>query len=56
MSGGVSPAPAPTPGEDPAVGDAALANRNPARDELIGGWIDHGFTGAKKKPNQYEQE
>ena len=33
--------------EDPTVGDAAFANRNPASDELVGGWINHGFTGAR---------
>jgi hypothetical protein len=33
-------------GKDPAVGDAALAHGNLARNELIARWIDHGFAGA----------
>src|ERR1700733_16104455 len=43
-------------GEDPAIRDAALRGRNPARDELIGGRIDDGLPGAKKKTNRDEDE
>ena len=44
------------PGKNPAIGDSALVNRNPAREKLIRGRIDDRLARAKKEPNCHEQE
>ncbi len=44
------------PSEDPAVGDSALVDRNPAREKLIRGRIDDGLARAEKEANRHEQE
>src|SRR5258708_23594635 len=36
-------------GENPSIRNAALGGRNPARNELIGGGIDHRFARTEKK-------
>src|SRR5437763_16496547 len=43
------------PCEDPTIGNAALAPRNPTRDELTGSRVNHGLASAEKKPDAHEQ-
>jgi len=43
-------------GEDPAVGDSALLDRNPAGEELIRGRIDDRLACTEEKANSHEKE
>ena len=43
-------------GEDPAVGDSALVNRNPAGEKLIRRRIDNRLPRAEKEANRHEQK
>src|SRR5215472_526524 len=43
-------------GENPSVRNASLANRNPARNELVCCGIDYGLACAQKKSNRDEEK
>src|SRR5271154_175068 len=50
----------PSPGADackyPAIGNTALADWNPARDELIGRRINYGLAGPERETDRNKQE
>ena len=56
MSGGVESGAGSHAGEDPAIGDATLADGNPARHKLIGCWINDGLARTEKKTNSNKQD